>query len=397
MRGIGKWVLLVVVVVAVVVVAREPVFWKRYVLLLAGGSASPSFSLYEPRERVAGTAEPPPPRTAPELESLDPKALEAAADYAGLRNSTALIVLRHEHIVFERYWQGTGFDTLEDGQSFARVVVALATGAALSRRQIHWTDEPIANFLPQWRADPRGAITVTQLLKMSSGLRPPEPTLNPWGRTVRAALGRDLIAADLAEPLQGRPGETWAEQSADPQLLARVIERATGMRYAEFVSQAIWRRLGAADAWLWLDRPGGNPHSDCCMLASQGDWVRVAGLLLRDGNYRGDEVMRPGWVAHMLVPAKGAEGYGSYIRLGKARPAGTEPYASDDLFLVDSAGGNRLWLIPSMGLAILRMGALAGPGANWDDATIPNLVIRGARDYKPALPQTDLSKIVPGH
>src|SRR2546430_7646396 len=45
--------------------------------------------------------------------------------------------------------------------------------------------------------------------------------------------------------------------------------------------------------------------ADCCMLARQGDWIRVAELLLTDGNYRGDELMRPGWVAQMLVPAKG--------------------------------------------------------------------------------------------
>ncbi|HVW67705.1 MAG TPA: serine hydrolase [Steroidobacteraceae bacterium] len=395
MKGVAKWVLVVGIVLALLVVARDPGFWKRYFLTVAG-SSGPGFSLYEPRERVAGANEPPPPRVAPELESLDRKALETAADYAGARDSTALIVMRHEHIVFEKYWHGTSFETVEDGQSFARIVAALAAGAALSRRQIHWPDEPIGAFIPEWRNDPRGAITVTQLLKMSSGLRPPPPSLSPWGAGVRAALGSDVIAADLAEPLEGKPGAVWAEQSADPQLLALVIERATGLRYAEFVSQALWRRIGASDAWLWLDRPGGHGHADCCMLAHQGDWIRVAGLLIRDGNYRGDEVMRPGWIAHLLVPAKGNVSYGSYVRLGSSRTAGTEPYATNDLFLVEGSGGNRLWLVPSLQLAILRMGRLPPRAADWDDATIPNLIIHGARDYQPLQP-TDLSKIVPGH
>lgn len=395
MRGIGKWVVLVLAVVAVLAGARDPVFWHRYFLALFGSSAS----LYQPRELVAGGNEPPPPRVAPQLESLDPKALQAAADYAAEKDSTALIVSRHEHIVFERYWHGTGFDTVEDGQSLSRVVVALAVGVALSRRQIHWPEEPIGNFIATWKDDPRGAITINQLLKMSSGLRAPELSLAPWNASVRGTLGSDIDAVHLDAPLASKPGATWADQSADPQLAALVIERATGMRYAQFVSQVLWRRLGAGDAWLWLDRAGGTAHADCCMMARQGDWIRLAGLLIKDGNYRGDEVIHPGWVARMLVPAHGNESFGSYIRLGKGNAAGTEPYASDDLFVVEGQGGNRLWLVPSMQMAILRMAPDSRAARDFDDTRIPNLIIRGARDYQPpqARPGADISRIVPGH
>jgi len=397
-KGLGKYAVLALVVLAVLAVAREPVFWKRYFLAVTGNSG-PSSSLYQPRERVAGSNQPPAPRVAPELEQLDAKALEAAAAYAAERDSSALIVSRHEHIVFEKYWHGTGFDTVEDGQSFARVVAALAAGAALAQRKIHWPDEPIGYFIEAWHDDPRGEITVTQLLKMSSGLRAPELSLNPWSPSVRGILGPDVLAAALAEPLASKPGSVWQEQAADPQLLASVIERATGMRYAEFVSEALWRPIGAGDAWLWLDRPGGTAHADCCMLARQGDWIRIAELLVKDGNYRGEEVVRPGWIARMLVPAKGNEAYGSYVRLAKTNAPGAEPYAANDLFVVEGNAGNRIWVVPSMHLAIVRMGQLARRATDWDDSRIPNLIIRGARDYLPpqARPGADISKIVPGH
>ena len=394
MIGIGKWVLAAVVVAGVLVFARDPIFWQRYMLLRSGSPAS----LYEPRELIAGSNEPVAPRVAPESESLESQSLQTAAAYAEKMDSTALIVSRHEHIVFEKYWHGTSFDTVEDGQSFSRVMVALAVGAALSRRQIHWPEEPIENFLPEWRGDPRGGITINQLLKMSSGLQAPPPSLSPSSPDVRAVLGPDIIAADLAETLADKPGSVWVEQSADPQLAALVVARATGMRYAEFVSQAIWRRIGAGDAWLWLDRPGGAPHAECCMLARQGDWLRLAELLIKDGNYRGDEVIRPGWIAHMLVPAHGNETFGSYIRVGKVNATGTEPYATEDLFIVEGNGGNRLWLIPSMQLSILRMGPAPGHAADWDDTRIPNAIIRGARDYKQPLGSpSDISRMVPGH
>jgi CubicO group peptidase (beta-lactamase class C family) len=392
-KGLGKILVLALVVAAVAIIAREPVFWKRYFLAVTG-SSGPSSALYQPRERVAGGNQPTAPRVDPQLESLDPRALEAAASYAGERDSSALIVSRHEHIVFEKYWHGTGFDTLEDGQSFARVVAALAVGAALSERKIHWPDEPIGYFISSWHEDPRGAITVSQLLKMSSGLRAPEPSLNPWGAGVRGSLGPDVLGAALAEPLVSKPGSVWREQSADPQLVASVIERATGMRYAQFVSEALWRPIGASDAWLWLDHPGGTAHADCCMLAKQGDWIRVAELLVKDGNYRGDEVIRPGWIARMLAPAAGNAAYGSYVRLGN-----TGSYAVNDLFVVAGDGGNRIWAVPSMHLAILRMGHLPRHAGDWDDTRIPNVIIRGARDYQPpqVRPGADISKIVPGH
>jgi CubicO group peptidase (beta-lactamase class C family) len=405
MKSLGNILVLTLALAAVVVIAREPVFWKRYFLAVIGDS-DPSSSLYQPRERIAGGNQPTAPRVDPLLESLDPRSLEAAASYAGERDSSALIVSRHEHIVFEKYWQGTGFDTLKDGQSFARVVAALAVGAALSERKIHWPDEPIGYFISPWHDDPRGAITVSQLLKMSSGLRAPEPSLNPWGSSVRGSLGPDILAAALAEPLAAKPGSVWLEQSADPQLVASVIERATGMRYAQFVSQTLWRPIGASDAWLWLDRTGGTAHADCCMLAKQGDWIRVAELLVKDGNYRGEEVIHPGWVARMLVPAAGNAAHGSYVRLGKAvpmglsgSPTGPEPYAADDLFVVEGTGGNRMWVVPSMHLAILRMGHLPRHARDWDDTRIPNLIIHGARDYQPpqVRPGSDISKIVPGH
>jgi hypothetical protein len=80
-------------------------------------------------------------------------------------------------------------------------------------------------------------------------------------------------------------------------------------------------------------------------------------------------------------------------------PLGREPYASRDVYLVGGAGGNRLWLVPSMDIAILSTGAPGGRPADWDDTRIPNLIVRSARDYLPpaALPGADLSAIVPGH
>ncbi|HZC87911.1 MAG TPA: serine hydrolase [Steroidobacteraceae bacterium] len=367
---------LAVVGVALLALALGALLWTRYL-------APP------PRERVAGGNEPTAPRVTPATELLDPEALEAAARYAGEHRSLALIVSRHDHIVFERYWQGTGFDTPADAQSFTSLLAALAAGAAFSHRLIAWPDEPVGAFISEWSHDARGEITVRNLMQMSSGL----------ARAADGATPHDITAALLRTPLAATPGVKRLDQASDPQLLALVIERASRQRYASYLSQALWRRIGAADAWLQLDHPGGTAHADCCMLAHQGDWIRVGQLLLRDGNYRGDEVMRPGWITLMRAPALSDPRYGAYVRVGWTTGPGQEALAARDVFAVEGQGGNRLWLVPSLQIAILCTGPAAGRDAAWDDARLPNLVIRAARDALPAAaqPGAGVSALVPGH
>jgi len=346
------------------------------------------YRFHPPRELLAGENSPLAPHVQPELESLDRAGLEAAASYAGEHGSLALIVARHDHILFERYWRGTGFDTLADAQSFTRLLAALAVGVAMSHRLIGWPDEPIGAFIGEWREDPRGAITLRNLLQSTSGLVPAPPPADA-----------DQLGSLLNTPLGAPPGSARREQPADPRLLALVIERVSRERYASYLSRTVWRRVGAADAWLRLDRPGGTALADCCLLARQGDWIRIGQLLVRDGNYRGAEVIRPGWITLLRSPTRADPQYGAYMRLAAGSTPGVEPYAADDVSVVEGAGGNRLWLLPSLQIAILCTGAPEGRDAAWSDSRIPNLIMRAARDFRPraAAPGADVNALVPGH
>jgi hypothetical protein len=166
--------------------------------------------------------------------------------------------------------------------------------------------------------------------------------------------------------------------------------------YGTYLSHAIWARIGAGDASVWLDSPGGSAHVDTGFFARQGDWLRVAELLLQNGKYQGDEVIVPRWVPELLQPSKSNSNYGSYVRLGSHPPPGASPYASSDVYMVEGAG-NRMWLVPSLQVAILRTGV--EPATDWDDGRIPNLIIRGARDFVPAAarPGADIRQLVPNH
>ncbi len=390
-----RWIAVALVVMAALGVAHDPLFWARYVASYAMAGRMP-LPLYEPRERIAGGNEAPAPRETPASESLDVHYLEAAAAYAAAHHSQALIVTRHGYLVFERYWEGTDFNTLVDSQGLGRLVVALVTGRALADRKLGWPDEPVETFFPQWRNDPRGAITVHNLLQLSSGLTPLPPSRSPWSASAREAFGDDLLASYLQRPLGAVPGQRWHDQSSDPDLLAAVIERATQTRYAQYVSQGLWRRIGAGDAWVWLDRPDGAAHADRGFLARQGDWLRVAEVVLSNGHYQGKQILPPRWVPSMLQPAPSRPDYGTYVRLGASAVAGVSPYAAKDVLLASGAG-NWLWMIPSLQIAILRTGR--ADATDWDESRIPNLVLGGVRDLAPSgsHPGVDVSTLVPQH
>ena len=362
-----------------VALAAGPALWTRYLDALGGRSVA----LHMPRERLGGSNELPLPHVSAASEGLEMSGLEQAGAYAAAQDSWALIVMRHDHIVYERYWHGSRPETRIDAQDLTPILVALATGTALSHRRLGWPDQPVGLLLKAWREDPRGAITVRQLLQMTSGLAP------------HATSGADLQAELMQRPLEATPGTRRLEQPADPELLALVLEEATAMRFADYVSGAIWRRIGAGDAWLWVERPGGAAHAACCLLSRQADWIRIGALLLHDGNYRGDELLRPGWVALLRTPVLADPRYGAYVRL---RAAGRESYLAPDLFVLGSSGAHRLWLVPSLDLAILCTGGTAQRAASWDDARIPNLILGAVRDFRPPAPQPgDLSSVVPGH
>ena len=153
--------------------------------------------------------------------------------------SRALIVSRHGYIVYEKYWQGSTFDTVVDSRGLGRVLAALATGAAIGDRKIAWPDEPLGYLMPEWKRDSRGAITVRNLLAVVE-----------WPRDAR--LG--CASLPMQMPLAARPGTRWLDQDADPDLLGHVIQQATGRPYASYLSESIWARIGAGDASLALER-----------------------------------------------------------------------------------------------------------------------------------------------
>ena len=379
---------------------HDPLYWKRRAQSLVYSPATLPASFYEPSETIEGSDGPSSPRVTPEEENLDPAAVQAAVDFAESHSTSALIIGRHGHIVFEKYWGDASFDTVIDAGAFNSTLTALMVGMAIDDRKIALIREPVANYIESFSERNRAAVTLEDLLHMTSGLG---ATVNTSAIPIHDQLAHDIRGQCLDLDRTAAAGSRWQSQACDPQLLAHIIERASGQQYSAYVSEKLWKRIGAGDAQLMLDHAGGTAHASCCLRARQGDWMRIAQLLVNDGKFEGEQILPPGWVRTMLTPSKANPRFGYQVWRGEPFVPGedsSEPYAQDDTFVMKGNGKTRLWLVPSMSLSILRVGTDDESDASWDDSRIPNLIIRGASDYRPkgaTGSDVDIKNLVPNH
>lgn len=379
------------------VVAADWPFWKRVATLPRDSGEWPD-SFYTPTAAIDGGSSPFFPVATEAERSIAPQALSAAAQWAAANNSVALLVLHRGRVQLEEYWQGMSAEQLFSARAMSRSLLAIAYGHAIDLGVIDSLDEPIETWLTEWRDEPRGRITVRQLMWNVSGLEElplsaggPNATLLGrlqalLGKNGRLSLGTDFEAAALSFALEHEPGARFAFSNANSQLLGVILERATGVPYERFVEESIWRPLGAGRAEFYLDRRTGMPAVYCCFRATPRDFLRL-GTLLLDEPQQAVRLTPPGWNELLAVGSIVNPHYGLQIWTGRP-PAGLreyvpgtgqgvthgEPYVAERVLWMEGGGGRTIWAFPDEQLVIVRLGR-ASP--DWDASMIPNLILRG--------------------
>jgi CubicO group peptidase (beta-lactamase class C family) len=386
------WLGLLVLVVAALAVlpARLGVYglyWKRYVGAFMTNPLNPAFSWYEPMETVRGHDAGSLPIVEMQGLPFRPEALEEAVIYARAHNSDALVVLHAGRVVLEQYWNMKKADTPWAVHSLTKTLTAILIGHAIADGFISSVDVPAATYIPEWDTPERRGITLRHLLNMASGLK---ESFNyaPTSLRMQRTMGTDIVAPNLRTEVGRPPGKRFAHINPDPQVLGIIIERATGRRFTEYLSEKFWQPIGARDALMFLDREGGMVHTDCCMWATPMDWARVGEALRLKGVFARRQVIPAGWLDEMLRPSAAYANYGMQLWLGTTYERQrrydpdietfanyhSEPFAAPDVFFLDGLGKQRVYVVPSRELVIVRSGS---NDPDWDDAKLPNLLIRG--------------------
>lgn len=377
------------------------IYARRLSTLMGGGSLE---ALYEPREKVAGAERVASlPAATPQDRSIRQDALDAARAYAGESGAQAFIVWHDGRIQDETYFNGAAADTPLVSKSLSKPMTAMIIGRALLMGHIRSLDQSVSDFITEWKGTPKQAILVRHLLDMRTGLldqgfsADPE---SPWNLSYLAVDHEKYIVSDY--PLTQTPGSRYGYSNVTSELVALVIERATGRRYAEFVGTELLAPIGAPGGEVWVNRPGGVAHSGCCMMLPARSWLLMARLLLDDGVAGGKRLLPEGYVSQMATATAENPHYGLGVwvagpyqeRRGFGAPGApgpqvlhSAPYLDRDLFMFDGNSNQTVQISRAAGLIVLRMGPNPPKQVDWDNSLLPNLLLAGLKKPVTLVPQ----------
>jgi CubicO group peptidase (beta-lactamase class C family) len=304
------------------------------------------------------------------VEPSDP-ALKAALDHAfeepatpPFRRTRAVVVVHDGSVIAERYADGIGVETQLPGFSMTKSVVNALIGI-LTQQGLVTPSFPAP--VPEWRAatDPRREIEVEHLMRMTSGLALDETNSGFDPSSQMVYLHSDMAGFAARAAMIATPGTRWAYSSATAQLLARIIRDAAGgpEQTLAFAWRELFNPLGMRNVTLEFDGAG-TLQGSSYMLASARDWARFGLLYLYDGLIGGRRMLHEDWVDLSAAATLGTD-YGAgfwtnrseheqakgRVRLGIPRDAF---FASGDL-------GQRIVILPSQHLVIIRLGDSVDP------------------------------------
>ena len=275
----------------------EALYMKRF--NSRGKAQATGLKAYDPLDAVEGvnnyTALP-----KSDNRTISDDAMKAALDYVTDKNSSAFMVWRNGGLETERYFGDFNEDSLIVSKSLAKPVSVIAVGRAIAEGHIDSLDQPVADYITEWKGTDKAKILVRHLLDMRSGLLPQGQAFEPEHVLNRAYMHPhhdDVIINDY--PLVDEPGTRYDYANANAELVAPLIERATGVQYEDWVSTEILKPLGAKGGEVWMNREGGTPHSGCCMLLAADTYMRLAVLYLQDGVWEDQRLLPEGFVTEV--------------------------------------------------------------------------------------------------
>ena len=329
---------------------------------------------------------PPPPLTAQALSAVAEKPgvsreklareIDALFTDAAAGETRALVVFSGGRIVAERYGAGYDKDTRLVGWSMSKTITAVMIGQLISDGRLKLDDSaPVAAW--QRPGDPRGAITLRQLLQMRSGLRHTEagdPVYESGEVRMLFLEGRDNMAAWAeAEPLEAEPGKKFEYSSATTVILSDIATRALtqsadpGVRQravSDYLRTRLFEPTGMKSAVPEFDAAGTLIGSSL-IHATARDWGRFGEFLRAGGTARGVQLVPRNWIEFMTSPSPRNPGYGAQTWLNRPQPDGRESLfpgrAPRSVFAALGHLGQYVIVSPEQKLTVVRLGKSTEP------------------------------------
>jgi len=235
------------------------------------------------------------PRAEAEKVGLDGAALDGLIAAAATSDSDALIVLKDDRVLCERYF-GREPEPIAL-MSVTKVFAGLAVMLLVDEGRIPSLDTPLSRWFSEWAEGRKAKVTVRHVLTHTSGLEHDR-------RADAIYRATDQLAFARASAVVAEPGADWSYNNRAFVLLAGVIAASAGRQADQYLQEKLFEPLDIRD-WRWRKDPAGNVHTFADLALRPRDLAKVGRLLLADGMWKGKRVLSPGLLARMMEPGPG--------------------------------------------------------------------------------------------
>jgi CubicO group peptidase (beta-lactamase class C family) len=282
------------------------------------------------------------------------KGIDDAFDKEGnyIKKTRAVLVIYKDHIIAEKYADGFNKNTPILGWSMTKSITSAVLGVLEKQGEITVNQ---SHLFPEWENDERSKITINDLLHMNSGLEWDEDYNSISDVTKMLFLDRDMSRTQLLKPLKSKPNESWNYSSGTTNLLSGFIRNQfkTHQEYLDFWYSTLIDKIGMHSMIIETDLSG-NYVGSSYGWATPRDWAKFGLLYLHNGIWNGEQILNKSWVDYTKIPTNGSNGqYGAHFWLNAG---GVYPDVPRDLFSCNGYEGQRVFIIPSKDMVIVRMG-----------------------------------------
>jgi CubicO group peptidase (beta-lactamase class C family) len=286
------------------------------------------------------------------------KILEDAIDPPGsepLKKTLGVAVVYDNVLIGEKYLEGYDEFTRFHGWSMTKTITGMLTGVLVDEGRV---DIGAKTGIEEWANDARKNITVEHILHVSSGLDWQENYFTISEATLMLMRSEDMFASAASCEAIHEPGTYWNYSSGDINLLSGLIRKAihNDQEYHGYAYSRLFHRIGMLNTVVETDASGLFVASSYSY-GSTRDWARFGMLFLNRGIFEGDTVLRPEWVEYMKAPAPASDGYyAATFWLKESNPENELVDVPEDVFFADGFLGQRIYMIPSKNLVVVRLG-----------------------------------------
>lgn len=227
-------------------------------------------------------------------------------EWAEKSQTTALIFIRKDTVLYEKYFNGFERDSYFHSQSMSKSFISFLIGAAIDEGLITSVNDPITRYIPELlqRDKKFGKITINHLLEMRSGLEyntsyiPGTFIHAPWHDE---AIGyyhpnvRKLLLKKVE--IATEPGGDFQYCNYNTSYLGLIIERTTGKTVSKYLEEKLWSKIMEYDALFSIDsKKSGFEYMPSRLIARAIDYARFGRLYLNGGNWNGNQIISKNWV-----------------------------------------------------------------------------------------------------